>query len=134
MSPWPCREQHGHGFRCTGAFVQERRIGHLHPCEVQHHGLKIEQGFEATLGNLRLVWRVSRVPSWVFQNIAADHTWNLRGVVAHADVIPKDGILGRQAVDVLEVLAFCQGCAHIHGLTQPDRTGYGLFNEVVQRR
>ena len=65
--------RHGHGLGGGGCFVEQRGVGDLEPGEIDDHGLKIKQCFEAALADLRLIGRVGRIPGRVFQHIALDH-------------------------------------------------------------
>ena len=40
---------HGHGLRRRRRFIEQRRIGDLHPCQISHHGLEVQQSFESAL-------------------------------------------------------------------------------------
>lgn len=65
-SSLPVRQPNRFCSRC--AFVEQGRVGHREPREVSHHRLVVQEGFEATLGHFRLVWRVLRCPAgaWNF--------------------------------------------------------------------
>ncbi len=63
---------HGHGFGGGGAFVEQRGVGDVQAGEVGDHGLEIEQGFEAALGDFGLVRGVLGVPAGVFEDVALD--------------------------------------------------------------
>ena len=126
------RKEHRHGLCCSRAFVEQGCVGHFHAREVHDHGLEVEQRFKAALGDFRLIRRVSRVPSRVFKDVATNHAGHFGGIIAHADVVAEDGVLGREAVDVLKVLAFRQGFRHTQTFAQPDGSGNGAFDEVVK--
>ena len=125
-------KQHRHGFRCRRALVEQRGVGHFHPGQVHDHGLEIEKRFQTALGNFSLIRRVSRVPPWILKHIATNDAWHFRGVVAHPNVVAEHRVLGGEAVDVLEVLAFRQRLRHAQTFAQPDGSGNGAFNEVVE--
>ena len=55
-------EEHGHGLGRGGAFIQQGGVGDFHAGEVEDGGLEVDEGFQATLGDFRLVGRVGRVP------------------------------------------------------------------------
>ena len=54
-----------------GRFVEERRVRDVERGEVGHHGLEIEQRFEAALRDLGLVGRVGGVPTRDFRGCCA---------------------------------------------------------------
>ena len=65
--------------------VEQRRVRDLHPRQVAHHRLEVEQRLEAALRDLGLVRRVRRVPAGVLQHVAQDDARRDRVVVAEAD-------------------------------------------------
>ena len=62
-----------HRFGGGRGFIKQRRIGNLERCQVGDHRLEVEEGFESTLRELRLVGCVSRVPARVLQYVSLDH-------------------------------------------------------------
>ena len=50
-----------------GPFVEERRVGHLHPRQIRDHRLEVEERLEAALRDLGLIGRVGRVPARVLE-------------------------------------------------------------------
>src|SRR3546814_16437491 len=58
---------------------------HRQAGQVGDHGLEVEQGLEAPLGDLRLVGRVGGVPARVLEHVAPDHRRGHRAVVAETD-------------------------------------------------
>lgn len=84
---------HGHGFGSGGGLVEERGIADLHSGQVSDHGLEVEQGLQAPLGDLGLVGGVLGVPAWVLQQVALDDRGQVRVVVAHAQVRLEDLVL-----------------------------------------
>src|ERR1700744_1097483 len=63
---------HAHGFAGGGGFVEHAGVGHGEGGEVGDHGLEIEEGFEAALGDFGLVGGVLGVPAGVFEDVAED--------------------------------------------------------------
>ena len=130
---WTSRKKHGHGLRCGRPFIEQGCVCHFHSCEVHDHGLEVQQRFKPSLGNFRLVWGVSRVPSRVLQHISANDARHFRGVIPHADVVAEHRVLGSQTIDVLQVFTFCQCLGNTQPLAQPNGTGDSSFNQVIQR-
>ena len=54
--------------------VKKRGVAKLEASQVTNHCLKGHEALEAALRNLRLVWRVLRVPPRVFEHVALDDT------------------------------------------------------------
>jgi hypothetical protein len=61
-----------HGFGGGGAFVQHRRVGDAHAGQVGDGLLEVQDGFQAALRDLWLVWRVRGVPGRVFEDVTQD--------------------------------------------------------------
>ncbi len=75
-----------HCFGGRGGFVQQGRVSDLHAGQVGHHGLEIQQRFQPSLRNFRLVRRVGGIPGRVFQQITQDHSRRMAVVIPHADM------------------------------------------------
>ena len=69
-----------HRFCRGSAFIEERGVGDRQASELTDQGLKIEQGFQATLSDFSLVGRVGRVPRGVFEHLTLNDRWR-HGVV-----------------------------------------------------
>ena len=63
---------HGHGFGGGRAFVEQRGVRNVHACQVDHHGLKIQERFQAALGYLGLIRSVLGVPAGVLEYVPLD--------------------------------------------------------------
>ncbi len=74
-----------HGFRGCGGLVEQRRVGELHPGEVAHHGLEVQERLEPALRDLRLVRGVRRVPRGVLEHVALDDRRRDRVGVSQAE-------------------------------------------------
>ena len=85
-------EAERHRFRRGRAFIEQRRISDFQPGEIDHHRLVVQQRFESSLRDLRLIRRVRRIPSRILHDVAQDHVRCVRAVVAHADKRPVHGV------------------------------------------
>ena len=97
--------RHRHRFGRGSAFIEQRRIGDIEPGEIGDHGLEIQQGFEASLADLRLIRRVGRVPGRIFQDVALDHRRQDRPVIALPDQRCADFVLACDLPQFVERLA-----------------------------
>ncbi len=93
-----------HGLGRGGRLVQHRCSGHGQRCQVLDHGLEVQQRFETSLGDLRLVWRVGGVPGRAFHDVPADYRRGDRAVVAEADHLGQHLVLRRQPAQLGERL------------------------------
>ena len=98
----------GHGFCGGGGFVEQGGVGDRQAGEVADQGLEVQQGFQAALGNLRLVRRVGGVPGRVFQQVAQDRRRRVAVVVALADVGLEQLVLAGNGLDLGQGLGFAQ--------------------------
>ena len=96
-----------------GALVEEGRVRNVEPGEVAHSRLKVDERFEPSLGDLRLVRGVSGVPTWILENIALDDAGRDRSVVPHADEGSIHLVLIRDAAHPFESLGLCQRAGDI---------------------
>ena len=123
---------HGHGFGGGGRFVEQRRIGDFHAGQVDDDLLEIEQRFQAALGDLGLVGRVSGVPARVFQHVAQDDLGRQCVVIAHADAGLVDLVLAGNCLEVGQRFVFAARCGQRQVSRQADGgwngLGYQLFD------
>ncbi|CAI8728808.1 putative metal-dependent RNase [Pseudomonas sp. IT-P218] len=98
----------GHGFGGGGGFIQQRGVGDRQAGEVADQGLEVQQGFEAALGNFRLVRGVGGVPGRVFQEVAQDRRRRVGAVVTLADEGLEQLVLAGDAFDHRQGIGFAQ--------------------------
>ena len=79
-----------HGLGCRRRLVEQQCVAHGQAREITHHRLVVQQCLEPALSDFRLIRRVGRVPSRVFQDVALDHRWRKALVVAQANERPED--------------------------------------------
>ncbi len=85
------RKMHPLSSRCP--LVEHRRVGDLHPRQLHHHRLIVQERFHSPLRNLRLIWRIRGVPARIFQNVALNNRGHERTIVTHAYVGPSYDVL-----------------------------------------
>ena len=78
-------ERHRHAFGGGCRFVEQRAIRDVHAGQFKHHRLEIQDGFEPTLRDFRLVGRIGGIPGRVFQHVAQDHRRGVAIIISHAD-------------------------------------------------
>ncbi len=116
-----------------GRLVEQRRIGHVEPGQVRDHRLEIQQRLESSLGDLRLIRRVGRVPAGILQHVALDDLGREAGVIAHAEVGPERLVLTRDAAQRLQHLALVPAGRQCERAAQPDVRRHDGVDERVQR-
>ncbi len=75
-----------HRFRRRGAFIEERGVGDLKAGEIRDHRLEVEQRFEPTLRDLRLIGCVGGVPAGILEDVALDDPRHEAVVISEAKV------------------------------------------------
>ena len=123
---------HVHGFGGGGGFVEHAGVGEGEGGEVADHGLEIEEGFEAALGDLGLVGGVLGVPAGVFEDVAEDDAGGDGVVVTHAEEGFEDFVFGGEGFDGGEGFGFGLGAGEVEGVGEADARGDGLVDEFVE--
>ena len=131
---------HRHRFRGGRRFVEQRRVRDRHRGEIRDHRLEVEQCLKPSLGDLRLVRRVLRVPPRILEHGAQDHRGRDGAVIAHADVAAPDFIPVRKRSDAGQrlLLARCRGprfgehhvVAKLEWSTIPDAGGNRFRDQI----
>ena len=126
--------RHGHGLGGGGCFVEQRGVGDLEPRQIDDHGLKIQQGFEPALADLRLIRRIGRVPRRVFQHVALDDGGQMRAVIALADQRGHRAVARCHVAQLRQQFRLRQRRTEIERLRLADIAGDGLVDQGVERR
>ena len=125
---------HRHRLGAGGGFVEERGVRDVERGEIGDHRLKIQERFEAALGNFSLIRRVLRVPAGIFQNVALNHRRRDAIVIAHADERAADLVLRRDFLQRGERLMFVARGGQLQRTSESNRFGNGGVNHRVQAR
>lgn len=123
----------GHGLRRGGGLIEQGGVGDLHPREVADHRLKIQQGFQASLGDFRLIRCIGGIPARVLQDVPADDRGSPGAVVACSDEGLREDVAVHQGPEIVERLFLftCRGECQIP--VEPDAGGNGFRDEGFQR-
>jgi hypothetical protein len=128
------RQAQVHGLGCSRRLIQQRRVGHFQPGQIRDHGLEVEQRFQPSLGDFRLIGCIGGVPSGVFQNIPLDHLRREAARVAHSDVGSEHAIHPCQPPQSLEDFPLAAPGGQRERAPEPDFFGYDSVDEIFQRR
>jgi hypothetical protein len=104
----------GHGFGGGRGLVQHGSVGNGHAGEVGHHGLEVDQGFHAALGDFSLVGRVGGVPGGVLEDVAQDDAGDVGAVVALTDEVAHHLVLLRDGLEFGQCLRFGHWRGQVH--------------------
>ncbi len=104
----PAHQQHSLGN--GGGLIEQGRVGHRKCGEVLDHGLEVQEGFKAALGDFRLVRGVGGVPGGSFKHVPADHRGSHGVVVALADHLHGGLVLAGQRAQRVQYLDLAE-CA-----------------------
>ena len=121
----------GHGLGCCGRLIEQRGVGQIKTGEVDDHLLIVQQRFQPTLGNLRLIGRVGGVPARILQHVAQDHRRGDGAVVAHADQAGPELVLLGIALELGQRRLFIQRGRQIQLTLQADRRRHGLLDQLL---
>ena len=125
---------HRHRLGRGGALVEHRRVRQVEPGQVGDERLEVDQRLQATLRDLRLVWRVGRVPRGVLEDVALDHARHSGGRVAHADHRGDHTVGCRKGGDRLERLGLGASVRQVEQRTVADRIGHDRVEKLVHAR
>ena len=120
----------GHGLGRCGRLIEQRGIGQVETGEVDDHLLIVQQRFQPTLGDLRLIGGVGGVPARILQHVAQDHRRSDGAVVAHADQAGPELILLRIATQLGQRSLLVQRRWQIQLVLQADRRRHGLLDQL----
>ena len=95
-----------HCFGRARCFVEHRRVRDLELGEIGDHRLKIQKRFEPALCELGLVWRVSGVPTGIFQNVSLNNRRRDGIGITSADKIFCDFVFLRNRSQLGQRLGF----------------------------
>ncbi len=129
LSDPPCQS---HGLGRGRALVEQRGTRGRQPGEVGDHRLEVQQGLETSLGDLRLVRRVGRVPGGVLHDVAQDDRRGERPVVAEPDHRCEDLVAVGKTAQLGQDLGLGAGLGEVQRLGTPDHVGHGGGGELVE--
>ena len=128
--PRGMRQRHRLGRRRP--LVQQRGIGNGKPRQVDDHGLEVQQRFQSSLRDLRLVWRVRRVPAGVLQDVPLDDGRDEGIVVAVPQVRAVDAVALGHAAQLSEYVMLRARRADGEVPPQPDLRRDGGVDEGIE--
>ena len=96
LGVWPFanRQAQPHRLCSRSGLIQQRSVGNREPRQLADQGLKVEQRFEAALGDFGLVRGVSGVPGRVLEHMAFDQRRGRGVVITQANQRATDTIAG----------------------------------------
>ena len=121
-----------HRFGGCGPLVEQGGIGNIHGRELHDHGLEIQQGFQAALGDLRLIGRVGGVPARVLEDVPEDDGRGMAVIVAHADVGPRRPVGGGDLPGFAQQLLLGQRLRQLQLTREPDAFGHRPLHQLFQ--
>ncbi len=121
-----------HRLGSRGGLIEQRGVGNGESGQVSHHGLEVQQGFQAPLGNFGLIWRVGSVPGWAFYDVALDDRRSDAVREAHADVRPVELVAGGDASEQRQRFRFGPGRRDRELAPEPDSLWNGRIYQGVE--
>ena len=123
----------GHSFGRRSTFVQQGSGGQIQTGQVHGQLLEVQNGFQATLGNFRLIRRIGGIPTRVFQDVAQNDIRRQRRVITHADVRFADLVFSRHGFEHGQGFFFAFGCTDGQIVVEADTARHGFFNQRINR-
>ena len=132
----PCLHavQQRHRLGRRSRFVEQRGVRDLHAGQIAHHGLEVEERFEAALRDFRLVGRIRRVPAGVLENVADDDARRDAVVVAETEEGSKDLVTRRRLPQLAEELVLALAVGQVQRLREPDAARNGFVDRAPPAR
>ncbi len=124
--------RHGHGFGGGSRFIQQRGVRQLHAGQIHDQLLEIEQGFQAALGDFRLIGRVGGVPARIFQHIAADHRGQDGAVVAQSEQRSEYLVAFGKGAQLGQRHALGAGLGQLRRMSQVNAFGQDGGHEIIE--
>ncbi len=115
----PMRQRHR--FRRRRRLVKQRGVRDRQPGQVGDHGLEVHQGFQPALADLRLIRRISRVPTRIFQDIPLDDRRQDSTVIALPDERGEHLVLARNLAHAVKRRPLGKGGCKGERPPSPDR-------------
>ena len=123
--------RHRHRFRRGSCLVQQRRACHRETGQIDTHLLEVQQSFQTTLGNFRLIRRVGGVPTRIFQYVAQNHVRHAGRVIAQADIGLIDHVFRRDAFQFRQRVRLGQSLGQIEFGRHTDALRHGIADKFV---
>ena len=121
-----------HRFRGSGRFVEQRCVGDVELRKIDNHGLEIEQRFESPLREFGLIWRVSGIPTGIFENVPLNHRRRNGVGISRADEIFRNLIFQRQRMQFRQRFVLTFRLRQFQWPIQPDVSRHGGIDQGIQ--
>ncbi len=125
--------RHRHGFGRRSAFVEQGGVGHVEPGEFGDHRLEVQDRFEPSLADLRLVWRVGGVPGRILQHVAGDDRRRDGAGVPHPDQARDRHVCGGDRAQPLDRDMFGDTVGEIERRGGADGSGQRFVDQRLDR-
>jgi hypothetical protein len=129
------RDPHGevHGLHEAVRSVVQRRVRHLHPVQLAHHGLELEQRLQHALRQLRLIGGIGgrELGARRQRPDGGRDVVVVRSPAGEADEVRRPARSTRELGHVTDQLRLAERLRHIEGSVQSHRAGDGL-EQVVE--
>ena len=116
-----------------GAFIEQGGIRDIQPGEIADHGLEVQQGLEAALGDLRLIGRVGGVPAGVLKDVPLDDGRREGVVIAEADETAHDLVAAHDLPEAGEGLLLAERRRQIQRLAASNALRDHFPNQFIER-
>ena len=123
--------RHRHRFGGSGRLVQQRRTRHGETGQIDTHLLEVQQRFQTTLRDFRLIRGVGGIPTRIFQYVAQNHVRHTSRVITQTDIGFVDHVLRRNAFQFRQSVRLGQGFGQVEFGRHTDALRHGVADKIV---
>ena len=123
--------RHCHRFSGGSRLVQQRCACHRKTGQIDTHLLEVQQSFQTTLGNFRLIWGVGGIPTRIFQYVAQNHVRNAGRIITQTDIGFVDHVFRRNAFQFRQRVRLGQSLRQIEFGRHTDALRHGIADKIV---
>ena len=123
--------RHRHRFSRGSCLVQQRRACHRETGQIDTHLLEVQQSFQTTLGNFRLIRSVGGVPTRIFQYVAQNHIRHAGRVIAQTDIGFVDHVFRRNAFQFRQRVRLGKSFGQIEFRRHTDALRHGIADKII---
>ncbi len=127
-------QRHADGLGDRGRLVEQRGGSHRKSGQFGHERLEMEQQFQPSLADFRLVGRIGRVPGRILEQVALDDRRHMAAVIALADEALHDGVAVHHGLQLAKRRVLARRGGQVKRAIEPDRGRHGLGDQRFHGR
>ena len=123
--------RHRHRFRCGSCLVQQRRACHRETGQIDTHLLEVQQSFQTTLRDFRLIRGVGGIPTRIFQYVAQNHVRHTSRVITQTDIGFVDHVFRCNTFQFRQRVRLGQGFGQVEFGRHTDALRHGIADKII---